>query len=308
MVGEDLNTAIVSKAGIPNDRAWAVRNVDVGEQQGARKIPALLGLVATTATEDGRSPATPPLIRFPDGEELRADDPRASERVSAHVGKRVEIVPLAPASNLAHYRQARLATDGAELWKEMGVLAGEDVPDMSSLPLKKLAQLGVFVTPPGTYFDAYPLHILTTSSLDFLGESLGGVRIDPRRYRPNVVIDSAEMQGLVEASWEGAHLEMGECRFRVEASTVRCSVPGRAQAVEGIGADEEIVRVVAQHAERHLGVYASIEQPGRVRVGDSVRLVPRRNRPIADAVRRAERSLTRGILRRALGDPDEGAS
>ena len=303
MVGESLDVTTVSRAGVPGDRAWAVRNLDVGEQQGARKIPALLGLVATTVATDEPAPNAPPMIRFPDGEEWSADDPRTSEQVSAYVGKRVELVPLAPASHLAHYRQAHLATDGAELWKEMGVGAGEDAPDMSSLPLKKLAQLGVFVTPPGTYFDAYPLHILTTSSLRFVGQQLDGAPVDPCRYRPNLVIDSGEMEGLVEADWEGVSLEVGGCRFHVDAATVRCSIPGRAQAIEGIGADKQVVRAVAQHAARHLGVYASVTQPGSIRVGDPVHLIPRRKRPVADALRRAERSLTRGILRRALGEP-----
>lgn len=302
MVGEDLQQARVGVRGVEGDRVWAVRNLVVGEQQGARKLPKLLGIVATTQGDGNLASSGPPVLRFPDGEQIRADDPRASERLSEHVGKSVALVPLAPRSDLGHYRLGKL-THGAELRREMGVLPGEDAPDMSSLPFKKLSELGVFATPPGTYVDAYPLHVLTTSSLRFVASRSGNPHIDARRYRPNVVVDSGPAEQLLEAAWEGAELRIGECLVRVEAPTVRCSIPGRAQALPGIDADKDVVRAVARHADRHLGAYATVVRAGQIRVGDPVQLRPAVRRPIARGLRRLERAVIRRVLGRMMKDP-----
>lgn len=304
MVGEDLRSADVTTSGVAGDRAWAARNLEAREQQGARRLPGLLGIIATSGEANGASSSSAPMIHFPDGETFRADDPRASERLGEHLGKRVELVPLAPRTNLAHYRLGRLSADGAELRREFGVLAGEDAPDLSSFPFRKLVELGIFATPPGTYFDAYPLHLLTTSSLRYVRTQSGNRNIDARRYRPNVVIDTADCEGLIEADWEGARLEVGACELRVEARTIRCSIPGRAQAVDGIGADKEVIRAVAQHADRHMGVYASVACAGTVRLGDPVHLFPSNARPVADRLRRAQQGLIRRIFGHLLRDPD----
>lgn len=298
MVGESLDELEVSASGIPGDRTWAVRNLDVGEQQGARKLPRLLGLRAWFSAED----AATPIIGFPDGTTLRADSDEASEKVGAHVGANVELVTLQSPSDLSHFRNARLVLNFSKLREELGVSSGEHAPDISSLGLRKLVELFTYATPPGTYFDAYPLHVLTTSSLRYVSEHSGNSNVDARRYRPNVVIDSGDAEGLLEPDWEGASVEIGECRIRIEARTIRCSIPGRAQAIEGIGADKDVVRAVADHADRHLGAYASIERPGRIGVGDPVRLLERRERPLEDGVRRVQQSVVRAAVRFFLGD------
>lgn len=97
---------------------------------------------------------------------------------------------------------------------------------------------------------------------------------------------------------------MGACELSVEARTIRCSIPGRAQAIDGIGADKDVIRAVAQHADRHLGVYASEARAGTVRLGDPVHLFPRSERPVADRLRRVEQALIRRILRQLLRDPE----
>lgn len=298
MVGEDLHETRVDLGGVRADRAWAVRNMELGEQQGARKLPKLLGL--TASLPDGADATSIPTIGFPDGSSLRADDPGVAERVSAHVGKRVQLVPLAPASESAHYKKASTKLDAAALRQEFGILPGEAGPDMSSIPLRSLLELSRYETPPGTYFDVFPFHLLTTSSLRFVAERSGNTNVDARRYRPNLVIDTGDAAGLLEPGWEGALLEVGDCRIRIETRTVRCSIPGRAQAIDGIDADKGVVRAVAEHADRHMGGYASIEKAGTVRVGDEVRLIPRGARPIADGLQRIQRAALRSLSRRLL--------
>lgn len=46
--------------------------------------------------------------------------------------------------------------------------------------------------------------------------------------------------------------------------------------------DGESLRAVAEHADRHMGVYAGVARAGTVRLGDPVHLFPRNERPVAD--------------------------
>ena len=72
--------------------------------------------------------------------------------------------------------------------------------------------------------------------------------------------------------------------------------------MDGIVADKSVVRAVAEHADRHLGAYATVEQPGTVRVGDPVRLIPRGSWPIATGVRWAQQAFVRSVVRYLLRD------
>ncbi len=290
MAGEAIDAASLTPMGIPLDRGWAVRNLEAGEQQGARKLPALLSLAATLDADDV------PIVRFPDGETLRADDPRASVILSEFLGKRVRLVPPHPATDRAHFRNGRLLIDAEALRGEMGVRPGEAGPDLSRLPFAKVAELGRYATPPGTYFDAYPIHLITSASLAHVRQA-SGLSIDARRYRPNLVVDTPELAGLPEADWDGASLRIGTATLRIEASTVRCSIPGRAQPTYGIEADKRVVAAVAKSAARHLGAYAIVTRPGRVRVGDEVRMVPARK----SRLRRRLVDTRRTLMRRAYG-------
>ena len=43
---------------------------------------------------------------------------------------------------------------------------------------------------PGTFFDVSALHVLTTATLQHLGELAPGSRFAVERYRPNIVIET----------------------------------------------------------------------------------------------------------------------
>ena len=62
--------------------------------------------------------------------------------------------------------------------------------------------------PEGSFFDLFPLSVLTTSSLDHLGELQPGSRFDVRRFRMNVIVDTSA-RGFVENAWLGRSLGIG---------------------------------------------------------------------------------------------------
>ena len=110
------------------------------------------------------------------------------------------------------------------------------------------------------HFDAGALHLLTTRSLELMGD--GG---DPRRYRPNIVLDTP----LDEDEWIGSTITVGSCTLRIVMTTERCAMVGFAQ--QELPADPGILRFLVRERETMLGVYADVVTPGTIRVGDEVR-------------------------------------
>ena len=122
-----------------------------------------------------------------------------------------------------------------------------------------------------SHFDAAPVHLCTTAALDHLGRLLPGARVDARRFRPNLVVDVGGRAGFVEDGWAGRRLAVGpELELEVGERTERCVMVTMAQ--EDLGDDPRLLRAVADHNDVCLGVYAAVARPGRVAVGDQVRL------------------------------------
>ncbi len=294
MGGESLARAFVTQAGVPGDRLWAVRDEEAGEIRGGKKMPALM-LCAARFVEEPRAGTAPDVeITLPDGRKIISRQENAERLLSEALGRPLTLWPLQPARNRAHYRMGKdfKLRDYRQI---LGLKAGESFPDVSPMSIRMLSELAMHVTPPGTYFDAFPLHVLTTASLAAMAAVAPSATFDLRRFRPNLLVETvAGTEGLAEFDWCGGFLEMGALRIRVEIRTVRCSMPARAQP--GLARDPAVMQTVARHADRHLGVYATVDRAGLVQVGDAVRLVPASvSRPRAFA-RHLRAGVKRGLF------------
>jgi uncharacterized protein YcbX len=107
-------------------------------------------------------------------------------------------------------------------------------------------------------FDTMPLSLLTTASLAGLREGL-----DPRRFRPNILVEGAGEDDCV-----GRVLTIGGMRMRVDQPDERCVVVN--VDPETTERDASILREIAQSRGSRFGVYGSVVTPGRVAVGDAV--------------------------------------
>jgi uncharacterized protein YcbX len=268
MEGERIERAALGANGIPGDRAWAVRNEERGAIQGAKKIPRLMACRARYASEpavDGPAPA--PEITLPDGSVVRAGDAGAAERVSAAVERRVTLWPLLPASALDHYKRG--APDHADALAEMravfGRLPDEPLPDFRQFP----PELMQYESPPGTYFDAYPLLVVSEATLRRLRQLAPASRIDVRRFRPNLVI-ATEAEGFVETGWTGRRLRVGGATLDVLGPCPRCVMI--THAFGDVPQDTGLMRTVVKEADQNVGAYARTSRAGEVRVGDEVDL------------------------------------
>jgi hypothetical protein len=292
MAGERLEGAGVGELGLYGDRGWALRDEEAGEVRGAKKSPALM-LCAARYREPPAAGAAPPHadITLPDGTQTATDAPDVGERLSELLGRRVTLWPVQAASDRAHYRRAmpfartigllsrsrgfrRLAQEALRLtgrdgWLREGFARepGEPLPDLSALP----PALFEFTSPPGTYFDAFPIHLLTTASLDALARLAPDSAWDVRRFRPNFLIETAPgVEGLVEAGWGGRALRVGRLRLRCEMPAPRCGMTIQAQ--QGLPKDPRVLRTIVG-AGQNFGFYAGVGAAAHVSVGDEVELL-----------------------------------
>ncbi len=293
MAGERLEGCGVGELGLYGDRGWALRDEEAGEIRGAKKSPALILCAARYREQPAGAGAPPPQadITLPDGSITATDAPDVNERLSELVGRRVTLWPLQAASDLAHYRRAipfartvgllsrsrtfrRLAQGtlrltGRDRWlrEGFGREPGEPLPDLSTLP----PALFEFTSQPGTYFDVFPLHLLTTASLDALARLNPDSAWDARRFRPNFLIETVEgVEGLVESGWGGHGLRVGALRLKCEMPAPRCSMTIQAQ--RDLPKDPRVLRTIVK-AGQNLGFYANVESPAFVSVGDEVELL-----------------------------------
>ncbi|MEA2624281.1 MAG: uncharacterized protein QOD06_326 [Candidatus Binatota bacterium] len=269
MAGERLDHATVGAEGIPGDRGFALRDEAAQEIRGAKKFPLLMRCAARYLREPGNGDIPTAEIRLPDGVLTTTDDPEISARLSHLLGKRVTLHPRRPRTDLEHYRR-RLPEEPVALERELreifGRLESEALPDLSIFPREILE----YTSPLGTYFDAFPLHFLTTASIRALTRENPDASFDSRRFRPNFLID-CEGEGYVENGWTGKALRVGGITCKVEMPVVRCSMTTHAQ--QDLPKDPSVLRTIVQKAGSNVGIYATPLTPGEVKLGDPVELI-----------------------------------
>ena len=270
MVGGRVESFELDELGIVGDRTWAVRDLERGGIRGAKKIGSLMRLAATDV-DDGQVEIT-----LPDGSTVRTTDSDVDDRVSAALDHRVQLERLRPADDLDHYRRGAPDSDDvvAELRGIFGREDDEPFPDFSIFP----PTISEFESPPGTYYDAFPLMVMTEAALAALSAALPDSNVDVRRFRPSFVVDTgddaadASTPGHPEFDWTGRRATIGTATIEFAAPCPRCVMVTR-EISDQIPADRAVLRHIVRDLDQNLGVYASIVTPGVVSVGDTMTFV-----------------------------------
>jgi uncharacterized protein len=270
MMGERFSSLPMDENGVVGDRMWAVRDEVRGGIRGAKKIGGLMRLRARYVDEPEPGGPPPPIeLTSPDGQHVRSDDADVDERLSLLLDHPVTLCALQPATDLDHYRRGAPDTDDfdAELRAIFGREANEPLPSFEGLPLDVLIE---YESPPGTYFDAYPIHIVTDRSLETLATLAPGSEFDVRRFRPNVVVAvEADVAGeFPEQGWIGHTLRAGDIELGVTASCPRCVMVTR--DFDDLPEDPQVRRTIVRHADQNIGVYASVAKAGTLETGAAV--------------------------------------
>ena len=159
MLGEILDRTELGPDGIPGDRAWGVRDEQRADFFVGKRVAALMSCRAWY--EDGAATSAP-RIALPDGQELWADDTDAAERIGHAIDRDVTLWPVVPE---ARKGSASTPIDEEEVRRMMAREEGEALPDFSA-PEPGLIE---FMARGRPFFDAYPLLLLTRTSLATLG-------------------------------------------------------------------------------------------------------------------------------------------
>jgi uncharacterized protein len=275
MLGEELDAADLSEGGIVGDRAYAIRDRETGKVASAKhskRWPNLLNCRATFVEPPGPRDELPPVrIALADGNSVLSDAADVDAVLSRFFGRDVEL--------------ARAAQNGYTIDQYHPDLENYD-PDGHRDEVVE-AQLGAAffnerglpsAVPEDSFFDLFPLSVLSTSTLEQLGDLEPQSRFDVRRFRMNVIVDTPE-RGFVENEWLGRTLEIGDdVRVGVSLPDPRCCMPGLPQ--EDLPRDPQVLKALARHNRIDVagalypcaGVYAVAEATGTIRKDDSVSL------------------------------------
>ena len=277
MKGEQLEQSEVTTRGIVGDRAYALIETDTSKVVSAKSVknfPSLFGCRATfiEAPQPDR-PLPAVRIELPDGTSVASDSAELDSTLSRHFSRDVFLARAAPKD---------FTID--QFHPDLGHVAHSDHPNQvvdQKLGSAFFAEAGlVSPVPDGSFFDLFPITVLTTSTLKLLNQLEPQSRFDQRRFRMNVVVDSLE-EGFVENNWVGRELRIGtDVRLKIEVPDSRCVMTTLAQ--DELPKDIEILKGLARHNKIRVGkfgeypcagVYATVSVPGTVRQGDSVALI-----------------------------------
>ena len=275
MLGEELEAADLTEGGIVGDRAYAIRDRETGKVASAKhskRWPNLLDCRAAFVEPPVPGDEPPPVrIELADGNSVLSDAADVDAVLSRFFGREVEL--------------ARAAQNGYTIDQYHPDLENYD-PDGHRDEVVE-ARLGAAffnerglpsAVPEDSFFDLYPLSVLTTSTLDQLGNLEPQSRFDVRRFRMNVIVDTPE-PGFVENGWLGRTLAIGDdVQLGVSLPDPRCCMPGLPQ--EDLPRDPKVLKALARHNRIDVagalypcaGVYAVAETTGTVRKDDSVSL------------------------------------
>src|SRR5579862_579207 len=252
MMGEEINSSLVTERGLLGDRSYALVDLATGKVVSAknpRKWPHMFGFRAAYIEPPDMHEGIPPVrITMPGGASATSAQANLDSLLSRALGASVSLQSKPPASPKLE-----------EYWPDVDNLAHRETVTEEAMP-------------PDTFFDGAVVHLLTTATLKQLKSVYPQGSFEARRFRPNLIVETdAKDEGFVENSWVGRTLAIGDqVRLKITGATGRCVMTTLPQG--DLPRDLGILKaaVLANHA--NVGVYATVERAGVIRGGDAVKL------------------------------------
>ena len=277
MKGHSLAQAQLTKRGIPGDRAWALKDEERGGIKGGKRFPQLLAMNPIFASEPSAQDISPQVsITMEGGQVVSSSDPDINAALSKVLGSPVSLWPILPKDQLEHYLRPPMDenVDIEAYYREIFAREpDEPLPDVAGFPEEILK----YESPPGSYFDAFPILVMSKASLIHLNEAAaaagGQSNFDVRRFRPNILLDLADKNaiGFPENEWTGRRAKIGSAIIKFEIPCPRCVIT--THGFEDLPKDPKIMRHLVKENGGNLGIYVSIETPGTFAQGDVLEML-----------------------------------
>ncbi|HKD69758.1 MAG TPA: MOSC N-terminal beta barrel domain-containing protein [Candidatus Binataceae bacterium] len=240
MRGERLREMTVTAEGALGDRVYALRELKYGAIMSAKLWPWMLEMRAAWSAEPGASGAVV-RVETPEGGVIQSDSPQSAEILS-------------------------------DLFKHPVRLERTRQSPISPADIEAI-QKGEAFLPQWKFYDEGPLHLLATGTLQHLSRLEGGAAdFDPRRFRPNILIDTGDDAAeFIEDRWLAGVLQIGQTvQIGDMWPAIRCVMTTHPQ--ETLRHDPAVLHTAAQYHQAYVGVFAGARVAGAIKVGDPVML------------------------------------
>ena len=122
--------------------------------------------------------------------------------------------------------------------------------------------------------DSAAVSLLGIASVREVGDRIGAP-LDPIRFRANVLAETANDRPFEEEDWLGGLLVFGaradSARIRINRKDPRCMMVNLDP--EAAAQNPAVLREIVRERESCVGLYASVEQIGTIRIADPIYLV-----------------------------------
>ena len=256
MLGESMTSINIDRRGVVGDRCYALWDHATSRVASAKNPHLWKDLLSYTAsfTDEPKSgePLPPITVYGPfAGAEAapttkRSDDPALIQLLSAQLGRDIALLDQAmPNASLDQY------------W-----------PDICERDFQNV--ITELRMPEGTFFDACPIHAISTATLKALQELEPSLDFAVERFRPNLLVEpTGTKRGFVEEEWIEGILSIGDqVRLHVDGGCPRCVVTTLAQSE--LPEEMEILRATARHNNVTAGVRLSVRATGRIKLNDPI--------------------------------------
>ncbi len=259
--GEKLLDATIDENGVEGDRIFALKDCESGFIVSCKHPIKWEKIIELSATlNQGNSIAVQDI-----GKEVIIGKEEIESKIRELTSRKVELIAVK--DNLERqYREAdRSNVD------EVGTIIKQE-------PLSVVGNETHF-------FDFAPLHLITSSSLDYINTFYSKGDFNVQRFRPNLFIKTMNSNKFEENEWIGKEIKIGnDLEIKIIEPTPRCVTTTLKQGE--LKKDRKILRAIAQNssAKRYrffpgeilkgtLGVYSIILKKGSVKIGDKVQLI-----------------------------------
>lgn len=253
MMGEELNACQLTEKGVLGDRAYGVVDKETGKLVNAKnpkKWPNMFRYrAAFTKPIELSKPLPSVRITLPNGNMIDSSEESVHQCLSDSFGR--EVVLSTPTSHNIEFE---------------GYIPEE---------IKELDRPGTIFSsssPNDTFFDSAMVHIITTNTINALREWVPNSRIEPRRFRPNIILDIPNAAGFIEEKWVDKIIGIGDyVKLKITKPTARCVMTTLPQG--DLPQDLNVLRALAKHNKGNFGVYAEVIETGLVKVDDKVTIL-----------------------------------